>query len=250
MKKLQNRVALITGAASGIGKAIALKFASEGANIAIVDIDKQSSEKLAREIELQGCEVIYVECDVTNETHVNDAVKCTVDQLGALHILVNNAGVSPLKPLDEISLEEWNKVLAINLTGPFLFIKAAFPYITKAGNLGRVINMGSLAGQIGGIAVGLHYTASKGGIMSISKQLAKLLAPYKATANNIAPGTTDTPLVQAWPEETRQVLIKQIPIGRLGLPEDVANAALFFASDEAQFITGATINVNGGMFMG
>lgn len=250
MKKLQNRVALITGAASGIGKAIALKFANEGANIAIVDIDKQSSEKLASKIESQGCEAIYIECDVTNETHVNNAVKSTVDQLGALHILVNNAGVSPLKPLGEISLEEWNKVLAINLTGPFLFIKAAFPHITKAGNLGRVINMGSLAGQIGGIAVGLHYTASKGGIMSISKQLAKLLAPYKATANNIAPGTTDTPLVQAWPEETRQALIKQIPLGRLGLPEDVANAALFFASDEAQFITGATINVNGGMFMG
>jgi NAD(P)-dependent dehydrogenase (short-subunit alcohol dehydrogenase family) len=249
MKKLQNRVALITGAASGIGKAIALKFASEGANIAIVDINKQSSEKLASEIEAQGRKVIYVECDVTNETHVNNAVESTVNQLGALHILVNNAGVSPLKPLDEIGLVEWNQVLAINLTGPFLFIKATFPHIIKAGNLGRVINMGSLAGQIGGIAVGLHYTASKGGIMSVSKQLAKLLAPYKATVNSIAPGTTDTPLVQAWPEETRQALIKQIPLGRLGLPEDVANVALFFASDEAQFITGTTINVNGGMYI-
>ena len=249
MKKLQNRVALITGAASGIGKAIALKFASEGANIAIVDIDKQSSEKLTSAIKAQGCKAIYVECDVTNETHVNHAVESTVNQLGALHILVNNAGVSPLKPLDEIDLEEWNKVLAINLTGPFLFIKATFPHIIKAGNLGRVINVGSLAGQIGGIAVGLHYTASKGGIMSVSKQLAKSLAPYKATSNCIAPGTTDTPLVQAWPEKTRQALIKKIPMGRLGLPEDVANAALFFASDEAQFITGATINVNGGMYI-
>jgi 3-oxoacyl-[acyl-carrier protein] reductase len=249
MRKLQNRVALITGAASGIGKAIALKFASEGANIAIVDIDKQSSEKLASAIKAQGYKAIYVECDVTNETHVNHAVESTVNQLGALHILVNNAGVSPLKPLDEIDLEEWNKVLAINLTGPFLFIKATFPHIIKAGNLGRVINMGSLAGQIGGIAVGLHYTASKGGIMSVSKQLAKLLAPYKATSNSIAPGTTDTPLVQAWPEEIRQALIKKIPMGRLGLPEDVANAALFFASDDAQFITGATINVNGGMYI-
>ena len=249
MKKLQNRVALITGAASGIGKAIALKFASEGANIAIVDIDKQSSEKLASAIKAQGGKTICVECDVTSEARVNHAVESAVDQLGALHILVNNAGISPLKPLGEISLDEWNKVLAINLTGPFLFIKAAFPHIKKAGSLGRVINMGSLAGQIGGIAVGLHYTASKGGIMSVSKQLAKLLAPYKATANNIAPGTTDTPLVQTWPEETRQALIKQIPMGRFGLPEDVANAALFIASDEAQFITGTTINVNGGMYI-
>jgi len=250
MKKLHNRVALITGAASGIGKAIALKFASEGANVAIVDIDRQSSEKLISEIEAQGCKAIFVECDVTNETHVNHAVESTVDQLGALHILVNNAGVSPLKPLPEIDLEEWKKVLAINLTGPFLFMKITFDVIAKAGKKGRVINMGSLAGQIGGISVGLHYTASKGGIMAMSKQLAKLLAPYGATSNCIAPGTTDTPLVQAWPKETRQSLIKMIPLGRLGLPTDVACAALFFASEDAQFITGATINVNGGMFIG
>ena len=249
MKKLQNRVALITGAASGIGKAIALKFAGEGAKIAIVDIDEKPSEKLANEIKSQGGKAIFLECDVTNEAHVDHTVELVIKQLGALHILVNNAGVSPLIPLAEISLEEWNRVLAINLTGPFLFIKATFSHIVKAGNLGRVINIGSLAGQIGGIAVGLHYTASKGGIMAVTKQLAKLLASYKATANNIAPGTTDTPLVQAWPEETRQALIKQIPMGRLGFPEDVANAALFFASDEAQFITGSTINVNGGMYI-
>ena len=171
-------------------------------------------------------------------------------ELGGLHILVNNAGVSPLKPLEEITLQDWNKVLGINLTGPFLFTKISFPYIKEAGSKGRIINMGSLAGQIGGIAVGLHYTATKGGIMAMTKQMAKLLAPYKATANTIAPGTTDTPLVQAWPQETRDALIKQIPLGRLALAEDVANAALFFASDEACFITGATINVNGGMYIG
>jgi NAD(P)-dependent dehydrogenase (short-subunit alcohol dehydrogenase family) len=250
MGKLNNRVALITGAASGIGKAIALKFAIEGAQIAIIDIDMQSSEILAGRIKSYGSKAITVACDVTDETQVNQAVEKTVKQFGAFHILVNNAGVSPLKPLMELGLDEWNKVLAINLTGPFLFIKAAFPQIAKAGQQGRVINMGSLAGQIGGIAVGLHYTASKGGIMAVTKQLAKILAPYRATANSIAPGTTNTPLIQTWPEETKQSLIKQIPLGRLGLPEDVANAALFLASDEAQFITGATINVNGGMYIG
>jgi len=177
-------------------------------------------------------------------------VDAAVNKLGALHILVNNAGVSPLRSLDNLDLEEWNKVIAINLTGPFLFIKAVFPHIKKARELGRVINMGSLAGQIGGIAVGLHYTASKGGIMAVTKQLAKLLAPYRATANCIAPGTTDTALVQGWPKETRESLIKQIPLGRLGSPEDVAKTALFLASEDAQFITGATINVNGGMFTG
>jgi NAD(P)-dependent dehydrogenase (short-subunit alcohol dehydrogenase family) len=249
MEKLKNRIALITGAASGIGKAIALKFADEGAQIVIVDVDQQSSEQLANEIEKVGSKALTLLCDVTKEDQVNQTVETTINRLGAMHILVNNAGIGPLRPLNEISLEEWNKVLAINLTGSFLFIKAAFPHIAKAGNQGRVINMGSLAGQIGGIAVGLHYTASKGGILAVTKQLAKLLAPYRATANSIAPGTTDTPLVQAWPEETKQALIKQIPLGRLALPEDVANAALFLASDEAQFVTGATINVNGGMYI-
>ena len=250
MGKLDNRIALITGAASGIGKAIAKKFAGEGANIAVVDIAIQPAEELVQEISKSGKRAISIMCDVTDERQVEQAVKEAVKEFGALHILVNNAGVSPLKPFEEITLEDWNKVLGINLTGPFLFTKAAFPYIKVAGPKGRIINMGSLAGQIGGIAVGLHYTATKGGIMAMTKQLAKLLAPYKATVNSIAPGTTDTPLVQAWPQETKDALIKQIPLGRLGLPEDVANAALFFASDESCFITGSTINVNGGMYIG
>ena len=250
MGKLDNRVALITGAASGIGKAIAMKFAREGANIAIVDIAKQPAEELEEELRKNGCKTLSILCDVTDELQVEQAVKQAVKELGGLHILVNNAGVGPLKPLDEITLDDWNRVLGINLTGPFLFTKISFPYIKEAGSNGRVINMGSMAGQIGGIAVGLHYTATKGGIMAMTKQLAKLLAPFKATANSIAPGTTDTPLVQAWPQETKDALLKQIPLGRLGLPEDVANAALFLASDEACFITGATISVNGGMYIG
>ncbi len=249
MGKLDNRTALITGAASGIGKAIAWKFASEGANVSLIDIDICSAENLANEIRKGNTRAAAVACDVTIEHQVKQAVEKTAKEFGRIEILINNAGISPLISLEEITLEDWNKVLAINLTGPFLFIKACFDYIKQAGPKGRVINMGSLAGQIGGIAVGLHYTATKGGIMAVTKQLAKLLAPYRATANNIAPGTTDTPLVQAWSEKTRQSLIKQIPLGRLGRPEDVADAALFLASEEAGFITGATLDVNGGMLI-
>ena len=250
MGKLDSRIALVTGAASGIGRAIALKFADEGALVSLIDADRPALERLAEEIRDSGRQVLPVACDVSKEAQVNQAVEATTKEFGGLHILVNNAGISPIKPLEEISLDEWNKVIAINLTGPFLFMKAALPHIQKAGNKGRIITMGSLSGQIGGIAVGLHYTASKGGSMAMTKQIAKLLAPYKATANNIAPGTTDTPLVQAWPQKIKAALVSQIPLGRLGMGEDVANAALFLASDEAGFITGATINVNGGMFMG
>jgi len=250
MGELEGRVALITGSASGIGKAIAECFAKESAAVIIADIDLPSAEKLANTIIERGGKALPVSCDVTNSIDVEHAVQQSVHVFGGLQILVNNAGISPLRSLEDISLAEWEQVMKINLTGPFLIIKEVLPYIINAGHFGRVINMGSLAGQMGGISVGLHYTASKGGLMAMTKQLAKLLAPYRATANSIAPGTTDTPLVQGWPPEARRELVKKIPLGRLAEPSDIAGAALFLASDSAEFITGATINVNGGMFIG
>lgn len=249
MDKLKDRVALVTGAGSGIGRAIALRFASEGAQVSVIDINQGSSDEVSAAILSTGGRAVSIPCDVTKEEQVERAVSNTVSSMGNLHILVNNAGISSVTPLEKLELNEWSRILAVNLTGPFLFMKAAFPYITKAGVNGRCITIGSLAGQAGGIAVGIHYTASKGGVMAMTKQLAKLLAPYRATANCIAPGTADTPLVRDWPEETRRSLINQIPLGRLAAPEDVAGTALFLASDDGQFITGATINVNGGMLI-
>jgi NAD(P)-dependent dehydrogenase (short-subunit alcohol dehydrogenase family) len=247
---LDGRVALITGAGSGIGKAIAHIFAQNGAAVVLVDIDLVSAEKATSEIEGQGGRALAVKCDVTEPVQVQRAVQETIQKFKDLHILVNNAGVSPLRAFEQISLEEWNRVLAVNLTGPFLFCQAALPYLRKAGSKGRIINIGSLAGQTGGIMVGAHYATSKGGLMVLTRQLAKILAPDGVTVNNISPGTTDTALTQAWSEETRQSLIRQIPLGRLGKPEEVASLALFLASDEAGFITGATMNVNGGLFIG
>jgi 3-oxoacyl-[acyl-carrier protein] reductase len=256
--RLDERVALVTGAGSGIGRAIAVAFAGAGADVALIDVNLAAVERVANEIESRRSEwhsppagrAVSIGCDVTGPAQVQEAVRFTAESFGGLHILVNCAGVSPLRPFEDISLEEWNHVLAVNLTGPFLFSQAGLPYIRQAGSRGRIINIGSLAGQTGGIAVGAHYSASKGGLMALTKQLAKILASQRATANIISPGTTDTPLTQAWGEDTRQSLARHIPLGRLGEPEDVASLALFLASDEASFITGATINVNGGLFVG
>ncbi len=151
---LDGRVALITGAGSGIGKAIAHIFAQNGAAVVLVDIDLVSAEKATGEIEGQGGRALAVKCDVTEPVQVQRAVQETIQKFKGLHILVNNAGVSPLRAFEQISLEEWNRVLAVNLTGPFLFCQVALPHLRKAGSKGRIINIGSLAGQTGGIMVG------------------------------------------------------------------------------------------------
>jgi 3-oxoacyl-[acyl-carrier protein] reductase len=234
----------------GIGRAISERLAEHGAAVAIMDVNREQVQITVDGIREKGGQATAIVGDVASEEDTKSAVEQAVRNFKGLHILVNNAGISPTtREPEKMSLSEWNRVLAINLTGPFLMIRAALPYLKQAGSKGRVINMGSLAGQVGGIAVGLHYTASKGGIMAITKQLAKILAPFRATANNIAPGTTNTTLVQEWTEETKKSLIAMIPLGRLGEPKDVADVALFLASDASAFITGTTINVNGGMFI-
>jgi 3-oxoacyl-[acyl-carrier protein] reductase len=247
---LENRVALVTGAASGIGRAIALALAGSGAAVTLVDLDLPAVKDIAAQITTGGGQALALKCDVTDPFRVQEVVLETVEVFGGLHILVNSAGICPLRSFEEISVEEWNRVLAVNLSGPFLFCQTALPHLRNAGEKGRIINIASLAGQIGGIAVGAHYSASKGGLIILTRQLAKLLAPDHVTVNNISPGTADTPLTQAWGEETQQALLRQIPMGRLGTPQDTAALALFLASDEASYITGATINVNGGLFVG
>ena len=248
MKLLEDRVALITGAGSGIGRAVALAFADAGAAVAVADLNREAADHVAEEIAAAVGKGLALPLDVSQPEQVAAAIGETVATWHGLDILVNSAGICPLTPIAAISLAEWNRVLAVNLTGTFLCAQAAFPHL-QASRCGRIINISSLAGRTGGVTVGLHYSASKGGVISMTKALARLLAPSGGTANCIAPGPLDTPMTADWLPENREMLRQQIALGRLGRAEDIAAAALYLASDAASFVTGATLDVNGGIAM-
>jgi len=240
--RLQDRVAIITGGARGIGHAIGRAFAHQGARIVLADIDP-AVQDAAREINARG-----MIANVADENSVNALVKSTFEQFGRIDILVNNAGICPLTPFESITRAEWERVLAINLTGAFLCSQAVVP-IMKQARYGRIVNISSVAGKMGGIAVGAHYAASKAGLLGLTKSLARIYAPFGITANAIAPATIETDMTRGWSVETLERLRQANPVGRLGQPQDVAAAAVFLASDEASFITGEVLDVNGGFLM-
>jgi 3-oxoacyl-[acyl-carrier protein] reductase len=241
---LVGRTALVTGAARGIGWAIGLRLAELGARVALGDLDGAAVDEAARSIREQGGQAVPCTFDVSDAA----AVRAALARLGPVEILVNNAGICPLTPPDDIGEAEWDRVLAVNLKGAFLCTQAALPGLRAAG-WGRVINVASVAGQMGGIAVGVHYSAAKGGLLAMTKTFARILAPYGVTVNAIAPSTVETDLVAGWSEQTRQELRAKMPLGRFIRPEEIAAAAAFLCSPEAGAITGATIDVNCGLLM-
>ncbi|MEY2194798.1 SDR family NAD(P)-dependent oxidoreductase [Neobacillus sp. BF23-41] len=245
--RLLGKTAIITGGGGGIGRSTALRFAKEGARVAVADIDSAIGEETVRLIKEEGGEAIFVKTDVTDSKQIKALINTTTSTFGALHILFNNAGVgnSEVRSVD-LSEEEWDRVIDINLKGVFLGIKYAVPEFIKAGG-GAIINTSSLLGLKGQKYVSA-YNASKAGVVMLTQNASLEYGKYNIRVNAIAPGVIDTPIIDHWKQDERKWPIISLAnaLRRIGTPDEVANAVLFLASDEASFITGTTLSVDGG----
>jgi len=244
---LQNKTALVTGARRGIGKSVALKLAEEGAKVAVTDISKEDCEKVVKEIKDSGGEAIAIKLDVTDEKEIKDSVQKTKKELGSLDVLVNNAGIGTAADITEMSKEEWEKTLTVNLEGVFLCTKEALKSMMDQ-EWGRIVNISSIAAYLFWPQL-THYSASKAGIIGLTKNVAGRVGKKNITVNAVCPGAIETKMLDDLLEElgmTRDQVIKQSPVGRIGNPEDIANLVAFLASEEASFVTGQAITADGG----
>ena len=244
---LSGKIALVTGAAQGIGRDIALALAADGADVAICDVNLEAAQKTAADIEAKGRRSLAIKTNVAASAEVTAMVDHVVEKLGRIDILVNNAGITRDGLILRMKDEDWDLVLSINLKGAFLCTKAALKYMSKQRG-GNIINIASIVGAMGN-AGQANYVASKAGLIGLTKTIAREYANRGITANAVAPGFIDTAMTQALSENVRTELAKQIPMGKLGTPQDVANAVRFLASPWASYITGQVIHVNGGMYM-
>jgi 3-oxoacyl-[acyl-carrier protein] reductase len=247
MKQLENQIAVVTGAGRGIGRAIALKFASEGADVVCVSRTAENSEKVAGEVRALGRKAWALAVDVSDTAAVSAAAEKILADCGKIDILVNNAGVTRDGLLMRMSDADWDAVLNTNLKGAFLFTKALTRSFVKQRS-GRIINVASIIGLIGN-AGQANYAASKAGLIGFTQSVAKELGSRNITVNALAPGFIETDMTAALSAELKAELLKKIPLNSLGQPEDIANAALFLASPGARYITGQVLTVDGGMVM-
>ena len=241
------KTALVTGSGSGIGRKIALQFAEHGADIVVNDVSKESAELTVSDIHQLGRSSFSSCANVASPTEVRDMFNQAREKFGKVDILVNNAGITRDNFLLKMSEDEWDQVMEVNLKGVFNCCRQAAIQMSEAG-YGKIINISSASGQMGNIGQ-VNYAASKGGVISITKTLAKELARFNINVNAVAPGFIETPMTEAVPGKVREYLLKQIPLGRAGSPADIANAVSFLASDLSAYITGQVIACNGGMYV-
>ncbi len=245
--KLSGKIALITGAAQGIGKAIALLFAQNGADIIVADIHLEKAQETAKEIQTIGQRAMAIKVDVANLNDVEQMVQSILERFGQIDILINNAGIARDKLILRMTEEDWDAVLNINLKGTFICTKVAIKPMAKR-RYGKIVNIASVVGLMGNVGQA-NYAASKAGVIGFTKTIAREFAQRGINVNAIAPGYIETPMTDAIPEKVKEEMKRRIPMERLGRPEDVAEGALFLVSEASSYITGQVLNVNGGIYM-
>ena len=245
--KLVGKVALVTGGAQGIGKAVSLLLARNGADIVVSDVNLEKAEETAREVQALGRKALAIKADVATLSDVEKMVDTAMAQFGKVDILVNNAGIARDKLILRMTEEDWDTVLNINLKGTFNCTKAVVRHMSKQ-KYGKIVNIASVVGEMGNAGQG-NYAASKAGVIGFTKTIAREFAQRGINVNAIAPGYIETPMTDALPDKVKEELKRLIPLDRLGKPEDVAEAVLFLVSESANYITGQVLNVNGGIYM-
>lgn len=248
--RLANRIAVVTGAGDGIGRAIALRFAGEGANIAIADVDEARAGETAEQVRALGREALVVKTDVSKSDEVQACLRAVVERFERIHVLVNNAGINIARPVEQFSDEDWRRIMGINLDGVWFFCRYAIPHFLERGS-GVIVNIASV-GAFQASHDRAPYMASKGGVVSLTQALALDFAERGIRVNAIAPGVVETSMGKAWRASAanRRSVTFLTPMGRFGQPQEIANGALFLASDESSYVNGQTLVVDGGLLAG
>ncbi|RMH69239.1 MAG: 3-oxoacyl-ACP reductase FabG [Gemmatimonadetes bacterium] len=247
MNRLDRKIAIITGGARGLGRAAAEKFATEGATVVIWDVNSAQGPATAEALQQKDLQVTFMSVDITDFTAVQTAAKTVVDTYGQIDILVNNAGITRDATLKKMTPEQWQQVIDVNLTGVFNCTRAVAEYML-AQNAGKIVNTSSVVGIYGNFGQ-TNYVATKSGVIGMTKVWARELGRKGINVNAVAPGFIATEMIETVPEKVITMLLEKTPLGRLGQPEDIANAYLFLCSDEASFINGAVLSVDGGLVL-
>lgn len=242
---IKNKVAVVTGAGQGIGLETALALAAEGAHICVNDINPRQGEQAVALIRKLGVPAVFQQGDISDEAQIKSLFSAAKEQLGPVEILINNAAYSPKVPFDEVSAEQFEQVMKVNLLGSFLCAQQAFFQMKEVG-WGRIVNLSSMAGRFGANKAGVHYSATKAGIIGLTLTLAKKMGPYNITVNCVAPGRINTALTQVLPKDVIDQIVSQIPLGRLGEPSEVADVITYLSSEKASYVTGACVDILGG----